>query len=65
MQRPAKSLGSLISGIHNTRDMEQSNKLVCTPFLNRKMLDINMPTTRRRFILIDHGDGGQVAKNCS
>ena len=60
VQGPSESFGRLISHIDNTGQMVHDNNAVASPFLNCKVLDVNMPRVRCGFSLVDHGDGRNV-----
>ena len=60
MEGIAKGLGALIRWVKNTGDMLDKEITVSTPFLNGKVLDVDVTGPSSRFVLIDHGNGGLV-----
>jgi hypothetical protein len=60
VQCPTESFGCLISHVDNTGQMVHDNNAVAPPFLDCKVLDVNMPRVQRGFPFVDHGDGRNV-----
>ena len=56
VEDPAERFGQSIRGVDRARDMLQNNIALIFPFLNGKMLDVNMPGADRGFGGIHHED---------
>ena len=54
MQDPSKRLGEIITGIENPRKMLHDKNFLLTPFLDGKMLDVDVWSTESGTFLIDH-----------
>ena len=55
-----KRFGEGIGRVHNTWNVFQNNFAIRLPFLNRKVLNVDMPRSRRRALGVDHEDGGRI-----
>jgi hypothetical protein len=60
VQSPTESFGRLISHIDNAGQMVHDNNAAASPFLNCKVLDVNMPGVRCGLSFVDHSDGRNV-----
>ena len=54
MWDPSKRFGEIVAGIENPRKMLNGKIFLLAPFLDGKKLDVDMPSTRSRALLIDH-----------
>ena len=52
--------GVCISRVDATRNVDKDNAAVSFPFLNRKMLNVNMASTRSRAIFVDYVDSSFI-----
>ena len=60
MQLRTQSLGGLVGGIERSRKMGDHNLLTLAPFLNGKMLDVDVTRAGGGFVLVDHGNGRHI-----
>ena len=54
MQHTPKSLGKIITGIHRSGEMFHDKVALFAPFLNGKVLDLDVSSTRRGPRFVDH-----------
>ena len=60
MKRGSKRFRQGIRGVDDTRNVRKNNLIRCLPFLEGKMLDVDMTSARRGTTRINHQDGGSV-----
>ena len=60
VEDPAKCFGQSVRGVDRAGDMLQNKVALILPFLNGKMLDVDMPGAGRGFGGIHHEDSGLV-----
>ena len=56
MERGTEGLGQRVCGVNDARNMREDNLVGSFPFLEGKMLDVNMTSTRRWAIRVYHQD---------
>ena len=60
MQYPAEGLGEIVRWANDSRNMMHSKILLRFPFLNGKMLDINVTGSFSRDTIINHDDSRNI-----
>ena len=57
---PTKRFSKIITGIEDPRMMLHDENFVLVPLLDGKMLDVNVPSTGSRTLLIDHMESSHI-----
>ena len=57
----SKRFGEIIAGIGDPRKMLHDEIFLLAPFLDGEMLDVNVPSTGSRTLLIDHAESSHIA----
>jgi hypothetical protein len=60
MKGPTKGFGFLVRGIQNAGEVADNDQAISTPFLNGKVLDVNVPGPRSGAVLVDHVNGRTI-----
>ena len=60
VQCPAKCLDGLVAGVDDTKDMAHDDVTSGEPFLNRKVLDVDMTGASSRTSLVHHSDSSLI-----
>jgi len=61
MELKGKSFSGLISGVENTREEGNNKVTASTPFLNGKVLNVDVAGADGGTAIVDHGDGSLIA----
>ena len=60
MENPAKSFGGGIGNIDGSMNVDHFDDATGAPFLNSKVLDVDMARAFGRAVFVDHGDGSLI-----
>jgi len=60
VQLRAQSFGGLVGGIQRSREMRDHDLLAHAPFLDSKVLNVDVARAGGRLVLVDHGNSSHV-----